>query len=208
MKQQIIIQDMNLLTKCIQTVLKNYPTLCIIIDGPCAAGKTTLATNLSNTFHAPIIAMDHFFLQPKQYNLSRIKEIGGNIDYERFEKDVLSNIHASIPITYQPYDCQQQTFAKEISIFHPSLLIIEGVYSQHPKFLYPHSLSIFLTIDPKRQYQRLMKRNPGLITRFIEEWIPKENEYFTHFQIQQHADIILEMNNFIEEEVNYAKKTI
>ena len=63
--------------------------LVIAIDGRCAAGKTTLAARLKDERNCNVIHMDHFFLQQEQRTEKRLKEPGGNVDYERFVKEVI-----------------------------------------------------------------------------------------------------------------------
>ena len=64
----------------------------IAIDGRCAAGKTTLAARLAKELGGDVIHMDDFFLRVEQRTPERMKEVGGNVDYERFEKTVLEQI--------------------------------------------------------------------------------------------------------------------
>lgn len=53
-----------------------------------AAGKSTLALLLSEQPDATIFHMDDFYLQGRQRTYERLNEVGGNVDYERFAKEV------------------------------------------------------------------------------------------------------------------------
>ena len=64
----------------------------IAIDGRAAAGKTTLATLLSQVLTAEIIRMDDFFLPAELRTAERLAQSGGNIHYERFCAEVLPNL--------------------------------------------------------------------------------------------------------------------
>lgn len=200
MKTQQTIHSFDTLLKTIQNRIQENRQICIIIDGPCASGKTTLASKLSKVLNIEVIAMDHFFLQPHQRSSIRLAEIGGNIDYERFDHEIIKQIEKQLPFVYQPYDCHTQSLKNAISIKSPSILIIEGVYSTHPNFHYPNALKLFLNIDSQTQEQRLLQRSHALVTRFKEEWIPKEDAYFNQFHIQQQADILIDANDFIQED--------
>ena len=61
----------------------------VAIDGNCTAGKTTLANQLAEIYDCNIFHMDDFFRRPEQRTVERFAEIGGNVDYERFNKEVL-----------------------------------------------------------------------------------------------------------------------
>lgn len=67
--------------------IKHRPVI-IGIDGRCAAGKSTLALLLSEQPDATIFHMDDFYLQGRQRTYERFNEVGGNVDYERFAKEV------------------------------------------------------------------------------------------------------------------------
>lgn len=69
--------------------LKNGP-LRVAIDGPCASGKSTLGQLLAGVYGCPLIRMDDFFLRPEQRSPERLAQPGGNVDYERFSREVLS----------------------------------------------------------------------------------------------------------------------
>ena len=61
----------------------------IAIDGRCGSGKTTLANKLKAYFDCHIFHMDDFYLQEYQRTQERYNEPGGNVDRERFKKEVL-----------------------------------------------------------------------------------------------------------------------
>jgi len=172
----------------IDELLNNKEKVVIAIDGQSASGKTTLAKQLSNHYHAPIIHMDDFFLTLEQRTKERLSEIGGNIDYERFEDEVLNHIKDLI-IYMRPYDCQSFTFKDSQKIEFNQILIIEGAYSLRLPWQNLYDLKIVLTIDEVLQKERIQLRNPKLIDRFINEWIPKENLYISHHEVLKNADI-------------------
>ena len=61
----------------------------IAIDGKCASGKTTLAYYIQSIYECNLFHMDDFFLREEQKSEERVREIGGNIDYERFKVEVI-----------------------------------------------------------------------------------------------------------------------
>ena len=85
----------ELFTK-IEKLMQKKSFVSIAIDGGAASGKTTLAKVLSEKYHAPVIHMDDFFLRPEQRTPERFAEPGGNLDRERFLREVVPYItHAS-----------------------------------------------------------------------------------------------------------------
>ena len=73
------------------------------------------------------------------------------------------------------------------------LIIGVGAYSWHPYFGDIYDIRVFMNIDPGTQKERISARNgPEILSRFVDEWIPKEEEYFEKFRIKEKCDICLE----------------
>ena len=70
----------------IDILLDQNRQVIVSIDGPCAAGKTTLAGKLSELYDCNVFHMDDFFLRPEQRTPARFAQPGGNVDYERFQE--------------------------------------------------------------------------------------------------------------------------
>ncbi|MBO5735201.1 MAG: hypothetical protein J6S15_03790 [Clostridia bacterium] len=167
-----------LLARIDQALAKSSCTLAI--EGGSASGKSTLSTLLSELYDCNVIHMDDFFLRPEQRTADRLREIGGNIDRERFLTEVLHPLSESEPFSYRPFDCSTQALREPIQIPRKPLTVIEGVYSMHPAFSDCYDLSVFLDIAPATQKQRVEKRNsPFFAQKYLETWIPMENRYFT-----------------------------
>ena len=64
------------------------PRIIAAIDGRCGSGKTTLAAWLMEQFDGNLFHMDDFYLRSEQRTPERLAETGGNVDYERFRKEV------------------------------------------------------------------------------------------------------------------------
>ena len=163
---------------------KKEETVLIAIDGPCASGKTTLGYLLKNVYDANLFHMDDFFLRPEQRTAERFAEVGGNVDYERFMREVLEPLKARRDFGYRRYDCGRQRLVEEIYVAVKPLNIVEGVYSRHPYFEDPYDLTYCLKIGSEEQQRRILARNgKDMLKRFLEDWIPKENRYLAMFDV-------------------------
>ncbi len=175
----------------IDDLTRNNQVAHIAIDGNSGSGKSSLAFLLESVYDCNVFHMDDFFLRPEQKTIARKNEIGGNIDYLRFKEEVIDNLDKQTAFTYQIYDCSVGRLTEYVNVTPKKVNIIEGVYSLHPHFRAIYQLKVFLTIDPVRQSERILKRNgPYLHQRFITEWIPLENAYFSGLQIENLADIL------------------
>ena len=175
----------------IQQLLGEKGTVIVAIDGNCTSGKTTLANQLAVDYDCNVFHMDDFFLRPEQRTAERFAEIGGNVDYERFNEEVLLPLKSRKPFSYRPFDCSTFQLTDPVTVMSKKLNIIEGTYSLHPYFGDIYDLKILLTISPELQRERILQRPAFLHKRFFEEWIPMEDKYFDGFGVQLKSDLVL-----------------
>lgn len=163
----------------------------IAIDGRAASGKTTIAEVLSKVLDAPSVHMDDFFLPLEKRTAERLSEPGGNVDYERFGKEVISSLSEDA-FSYDIFDCSEMRINGKRRIDFREYLIIEGSYSHHPYFSDYADLYVFSDINPDTQKERILKRNgEKMLEMFTSRWIPMEEGYFEAFSIKDNADLIL-----------------
>lgn len=163
----------------------------VAIDGRCASGKTTLAADLQKKLDCTVFHMDDYFLRPEQRTFARLNTAGGNIDYERFQEEILLPLRAGSPlIRFQAFHCQTQTLSEVITIQRKPLCIVEGSYSCHPFLRDKYDLRIFLTLNPEEQMRRIASRNGvKAASVFQEKWIPLEEKYFSACAVKQACEM-------------------
>ena len=192
MENMATAQNVQAVIERIERVYTERERVFVAIDGPCTSGKTTLATVLQRRFDGNVLHMDDFFLRPEQRTPERFAEPGGNVDRERFEEEVLAPLAAGKIAQYRPWDCHTGDFAASRNVEPARLTIVEGSYSMHPALRGYYDLMICLTIDSNEQLRRLEARNPRMLQRFIDEWIPLENRYFASTETRTAADMIVD----------------
>ena len=171
--------------------LKTQDFLVVAFDGMSASGKTTIAKEVANIIQADIIHMDDFFLQDHQRTKERFKEIGGNSDYERFIKEVVLPLQKQESFGYRPYNCQTKSFMDEV-VIEKSVVLIEGAYSCQASWSSLIDLCVVFLVEEGQQIARIKKREtPKMVTRFIEEWIPYENNYLKARDLKTCADLLV-----------------
>ena len=175
----------------IDALLKSKKCVNVAIDGNCGAGKSTLALLINNIYDCNIFHMDDFFLRPELKTEERLKEVGGNVDYVRFQQEIITGMQSGCEFQYRTYDCRQMNWGKTITVVPKRLNIIEGAYSMHSTLIESYDLKIFLHINEKEQSMRILKREGAdMQKRFLREWIPMENRYFKDKKIQEQSDLI------------------
>ena len=62
----------------------------------------------------------------------------------------------------------------------------------HPALRGYYDLTMCLIVDPSERLRRLEARNPRMLQRFIDEWIPLENRYFESTNTHGSADLLVD----------------
>ncbi len=174
----------------IDALLREKERVDVAIDGGSASGKTTLARLLGNLYDCNVFHADDYFLQGFQRTEERLKEPGGNVDYERLKFEVIDRLGQDL--YYRAFDCGSGELRSEEFAPKKRLNIVEGAYSMHPKLQKNYDLAVFLEIGEKAQERRIVARGDGaLLKRFQSEWIPMEQRYAEAFSIREKADVVL-----------------
>lgn len=173
----------------INEIYKQKRHVTIAIDGRCGSGKTTFANKLKAYFDCHIFHMDDFYLQEYQRTRERYNEPGGNVDRERFKKEVLDPLKNQQDVLYRPIECSTMSISEGTVYPYKPINIIEGSYSCHPELIDAYDITVFLDIDEPLRYKRIEERNgKEALNMFIKKWIPLEEKYFSSFDIQNHCD--------------------
>ena len=151
----------------IDRLLDTQPRVIIAIDGRCGAGKSTLA--------------------------ARLPELcGGNVDRERFAAEVLAPLENGSRFSYRPFVCRNMALGDTVEVEPKTVSFIEGAYSMHPELAGAYDLTVFLSVSPELQHERIMRRNGERSRDFFERWIPFEEKYFREMDVPARCGLIFE----------------
>lgn len=167
----------------------------ISIDGPCGSGKSTIAEEIRNKTLCNVLHMDDFYLPFANRDKNWMNMIAGHMDFNRLIEKVLKPYKEGRKTEYISYDCHNDNYLQEIDIDLMKPLIIEGSYSSHPCLNEYVDYKVFIDIDSELQKDRLTKRNPKVVDKFISMWIPFENNYFEALDIRGKSDLIIQSIN-------------
>lgn len=188
--------EIIVINRKIEELLKTKQNIIIAIDGKCGSGKSTLGKIISERFNGNLFHMDDFYLTKELITKERMNEPGGNVDYIRFEDEVLKNLIQNIDFNYNIYNCKNLSFSKSKNVILKKINIVEGSYSLHPNLINYYDIKIFLEVSSETQLDRIEKRSNKLVLKnFIEKWIPLENYYFESFKIKDKSDILFDTSN-------------
>ena len=164
----------------------------VAIEGGSASGKSSLGALIEKIYDCNLFHMDDFFLQPHQRTPERFAQPGGNVDYERFEAEVLGGLRSGGSFEYRRFDCSVMALGETVHVEPKKLNIVEGAYSMHPALRDAYHVTAFLDSDPEVQKARILRRNgEKMLQRFVNEWIPLEHVYFDRTGAREACGIIL-----------------
>lgn len=185
---------------------KNYGRILLVIDGRCGAGKTTMASRISEKLTCNVFHMDDFYLPAAEQTDERMKEPGGNISFGRFLSEIIMPIENGADIAYRPFVCCIQDYEDTQIMPARNINIIEGTYSCHPKLRGAYErlcgteddigsmrlIRIFLDIDCRKQIERLRTRvGEQRLKMFEDKWIPREEEYFKLCSVREYCKNVI-----------------
>ncbi len=174
-------------------LLMEKETVTVAIDGNSGAGKSSLASMAAALYGATVYHMDDYFLPPHRKTPERLAQPGGNVDYERFAGEIGAGLAGGGAFYYRPYCCRTGALGAPVRSVPQRLRIVEGVYSLHPALQGLYDFKVFLTVPPEEQSRRILNRSGALLhRRFLEEWIPLEEAYFSQCQIRRQCQLVLE----------------
>ncbi len=176
----------------IKRLLQEQGSVSIAIEGPCGAGKSTLAEELAGEFDARVFHVDDYFLRPEQRTPERLAEAGGNFDRERFLVEVAEPVKQMRDALCRRYSCSSGTLSEEYLVPFTPVTVVEGSYCMHAELGEYFDIGVFVNIHPEEQSRRIMQRNgPAMHRRFMEEWIPMENSYFKAMNVPERCMFLL-----------------
>lgn len=174
--------------------MSRMPGGIVAIDGRAAAGKSSLAEQISMITGAGVVHMDDFFLPAEKRSPERLAQPGGNTDHERFARQVLPQLEKTEEFCYSRFDCALMRENGQRRVKASPWRIVEGSYSQHPALGDYMDIRVFCTVGETEQHERILARNGEHgAKRFEEIWIPMEERYFSHFSVMEKADFIFKI---------------
>ena len=172
--------------------LKGRQEAVIGIDGRAASGKSTMADGLAKIFKTVPISTDDFFLPGELRTDKRLDEPGGNVQYERFAKEVIPKLKGEQTLSYRRFNCKTMDFDEPKTIPITRFMVIEGAYCHHPYFGEYLDVKVFSDVTHDAQMERITQRNGEQIAEiFRNKWIPMEEKYFNANKIKEKSSLVV-----------------
>lgn len=166
--------------------------LLITVDGPCASGKTTLASELAACMDGVVVHTDDFVVPHAAKTKERLAIPGGNCDWERLVSEVVDPFCRGEKFAVRKYSCSNDSYLEPEEYENLEILILEGSYSNLPEIRKHADIRVFVDAAASERYARLERRESAeSLRRFGEMWIPLENAYFSAYKLPDEGCIII-----------------
>jgi uridine kinase len=194
----------------IQAVAVTHP-LRVAVDGPPAAGKTTLADEIGDALRAQgrhvIRASIESFLFPRAQRYRRGELSAGanyhdTFDYDALRRVLLDPLGPGGDRRFQRavYDHQTDSAVSEPISVAPvdAVLIFEGVFLMRPELIDRWDLRIFVSVAFEEIVARARTRDAArygtpddVERRFRSRYLPSQQFYFDTVRPTDHADVLV-----------------
>ncbi len=202
----------QVISKCLLVILKRFKVL-ILIGGPSASGKSTLAKKLAKKINATVIEMDNFFytkVERTDLDLGKNYDDPKVFNWELFHstiEKILIDKKVNMPI----YNKKNGT-RKFKEVTANEVIIVEGIWALNKRTKLNTNLKIFLDVKSNVRLERRLSRDTWSFDRrrnkIIKNWVadvlPSEKRYI--LPDKKRADVII--NEKEKEPINLILKLI
>lgn len=176
----LLMDALNRIISETEALLEKKGRVVIAVDGKSGTGKSHLSRLIRACIPCGVVHMDDFFLPPWKRTEQRLLFPGGNLDSERFYEEVALPLkNGARKFAYRPFDCSSMSLADGEREVCGDVVLVEGVYSLLPPFRPLYDFGCILEAPYQDRLSRIMARSGSrMLERFVNEWIPLEDEYF------------------------------
>ena len=165
-----------------------YNAFAVAIDGMAGAGKTTLAAYLSKKYGAPVVHLDDFRLPPAERPKGWETIPGGDVDFERFEEEIVAPWMEKRPLVYTTVDPVTGEMLDRRALPDGQMFLFEGTYIMHPMIRDFFDLRLFVRVGAEEQARRLAAAKVRAGALPTETRLDLERAYFDAYMTEALAD--------------------
>lgn len=165
-----------------------YNAFAVAIDGMAGAGKTTLAAYLSKKYGAPVVHLDDFRLPPAERPKGWETIPGGDVDFERFEEEIVAPWMEKRPLVYTTVDPVTGEMLDRRALPDGQMFLFEGTYIMHPMIRDFFDLRLFVRVGAEEQARRLAAAKARAGALPTETRLDLERAYFDAYMTEALAD--------------------
>jgi uridine kinase len=159
----------------LSAVGRRHETLLVGIDGPAGAGKSTLATTLSDK----IVHTDDFITAPWTW-----------YDFDRLRAQVLDPLLRDESACYQRFDWDRSRLAEWHKVEPGGVVVVEGVGAFELRLRDAYDYRIWVEAPREVCLRRGVERDGEDARALWEAWFEREGRYWAEQAPRGSADIV------------------
>lgn len=191
--------------------LRREHPIRVAIDGPDAAGKTTLARELAMSIEVTgrrvIRASVDGFHRPRRERLARYGDSAeafyrDSFDYELLRSQLLSPLGPEGSRKYRvavfDHRSDEPSLAPELMAACRDILLVDGIFLLRPELVRYWEYRVFVKVDWRETVDRAVRRDPPLFgsaekvrRRYEDKYIPGQKLYFAEARPESIADALV-----------------
>jgi len=169
--------------------------LVIALDGPSAAGTSTLAAKLGPRLAASVVEGDDFYRdipEVQRWALTAAQGAEEYFDWRRLRHEVLEPLRAGRPAQYHPFSWLPAGGLDDrmVTVDPTPIIVLEGVYTGRPQLRDLVDLAVLVETPAQERQRRLMVRGDGY-DAWWPRWGAAEDHYFTAISPRQSFDLVI-----------------
>jgi uridine kinase len=184
----------------------------VAIDGPDAAGKTTLADELREPIEAaghPVVrvSLDGFLRPRRERTEGNAQSAAGYylaaFDSDAFGELVLAPLRAggdrAIRVASCDYPADRRTIGEPLVVATDTVVLVDGVFLQRSAFRDDWDFVVFVEVSEDETLRRAGLRDAALFggiaeteRRYRERYLPAQRLYRDGFDPTAHADVLVD----------------
>jgi len=169
--------------------------LLIALDGPSAAGTSTLALAVGLRLSASVVAGDDFYRdmpEEQRWTLTATQGVAEYFDWQRLRHEVLEPLRAGRAARYRPFSWRPEGGLDDrvVTVDPAPIVVLEGVYAARPELRDLLDLTVLVETPADERHRRQIARGHG-----NDAWWPRwgmaEDHYFTAIRPRASFDLVV-----------------
>jgi uridine kinase len=169
--------------------------LLLAVDGPSAAGTTTLAGVVAGELDASVVHVDDFYRdmpEDRRWTLSAAEGFELYFDWQRLRREALEPLKAGRAAIFRPYSWRPEggLAAERIMVPAADVVVVEGVYAARPEIADVVDVAVLVETPAAERRRRMVARGHGN-ARWWSRWGAAEAYYFSCVRPRDSFDLVV-----------------